>query len=367
MANSKLQFWLIQVLLIVAIIYLCTKISFIFEPIFVFVSTLFFPILISGFLYFIFNPIVSLLEKYKFPRSIGILLLYIFFIGFIAVISAFVGPILTKQITELINNIPFYAKEIQKLTNEIEKTTAFQWIQSQNYFSLEQIGQTFSKFMSDLPSKLTNGVASIVSIITNVTLTIVTVPFLLFYMLKDGHKLPHAIVRFLPVSYRDEGLAILKDTSKTLSAYIQGQMTVALLVGLIAWIGYLIIGLPYSLILALVVSITNIIPYVGPFLGAAPAVIIGFFDSPMMALLAILVVVIAQQIESNLLSPLIIGKQLDTHPVTIIIILLVAGNLAGIMGMILAVPVYAVTKTFVLNIVSLIRLHSRHKITEHKT
>ncbi|WP_062354474.1 AI-2E family transporter [Bacillus kwashiorkori] len=361
MKKSKSQFWLIQILLIVAIIYISTKISFLFEPVFIFVSTLFFPILISGFLFFLFNPVVTLAEKYKVPRTLGILLIYLIFIGLIAIVSAIGGPILVRQIGDLFDNIPLYIRETQKMISEMGDSKIFQWVQTQDYVKLEDIEQSLTGFLAGLPKMVTSSLTSIVSVVTNITLTIVTVPFLLFFMLKDGHKLPKSIVKFLPRSYRDEGLVILKDMNKTLAAYIQGQMTICLLVGTISFIGFLIIGLPYPLILALIIAVTNIIPYVGPFLGATPAVLVGLFDSWMLAVLAIVVIVVAQQIDSNLLSPLIIGKQLDTHPATIIILLLVAGNLAGILGMILAVPVYAVTKTFVLNIVRFVRLHQSHK------
>src|SRR5690606_40778024 len=132
---------------------------------------------------------------------------------------------------------------------------------------------------------------------------------------------------FFPSTYRDEALTILTETGDTLSAYIQGQVTVALAVGTLSFIGYLIIDLPFALVMALIVAVTNIIPYVGPLLGGAPAVIVALFDSPMKAALVVLVIVVAQQIEGNVLSPLILGKSLDTHPATIIILLLAAGNL----------------------------------------
>ena len=359
--KSKFQYWTLQLLMISAILYLLTKINFLFEPVIIFFSTLFFPILISGFLFFIFNPLVSLAEKYKIPRTLGILLLYVIFIGLVTLLIVVVGPILTKQVTELVNNIPRYVRDIQNYFNDFSKSPFFEWVVNQEYIKLDQLGQKIAEFLSGLPGAISNSLSSIVGVIANVALTIATVPFLLFYMLKDGHKLPNAILRFLPSSFREEGRVILNDTTKTLSAYIQGQMIVSLCVGTLSYIGYLIIDLPYALILALVVAVTNIIPYLGPFLGAAPAVIVAMFDSPMTVLFTIIVAVVAQQIESNLISPLVIGKQLDTHPVTIIIILLVAGNLAGVIGMILAVPIYAVTKTFVLNVVRLVRLYRQHK------
>ena len=194
------------------------------------------------------------------------------------------------------------------------------------------------------------------SVVTNITLVIVTVPFILFYMLKDGHKLPGAILKFVPTQYRKPGAIVLKDTVETLATYIQGQLLVSLFVGVGTLIGYLIIDLPYAILFALICAITNIIPYVGPYLGGAPAFIVALIHSPTQALLVVIVILIVQQIDGNVISPLVIGKKLNTHPLTIIILLLVAGNIAGILGMILAVPTYSVVKTIILNIAKFVKL-----------
>jgi predicted PurR-regulated permease PerM len=180
-------------------------------------------------------------------------------------------------------------------------------------------------------------------------------------MLKDGQKLPSKAVLILPNAYRHEGLKIFDDLNETLSAYIQGQLIVSLAVGIGCFIGYTIIGLDYALVLGIVVAVANIIPYLGPFIGAAPAVIIALLESPTKALLAALVVLVVQQIDGNFLSPLIIGKRLNTHPLTIILLLIGAGSFGGILGMILAVPTYGVLKAVTLNIVRLIKLRMKYK------
>ncbi|MFZ0446669.1 MAG: AI-2E family transporter [Bacillus sp. (in: firmicutes)] len=361
MRKSKFQFWTLQILLIVTIIYVSTKISFVFEPVFILFSTIFAPILISGFLFFLLNPIVKWAERLKLPRGIGILLIFLIFIGLLALAGSFAVPAIVSQVTELVNNIPKYMRDIDTILDDFAQSPFLEWMINQDYVNLEEIGQNVLSYLGALPGNITSSISGIVGAVSNTAIVIVTAPFLLFYMLKDGHKLPNAIVRFLPKDYRDEGKILLEETGKTLTDYIQGQMIVALCVGTLSYIGYLIIDLPYALILALAVAVTNIIPYVGPILGAAPALIVGLFHSPMTALLVVVVALIAQQIESNVISPLVIGKSLDTHPATIIIILLTAGNLAGILGMILAVPVYAVVKTIILNIVKFVQLSRENR------
>lgn len=356
LAKKKFQYWTLQILIIIGIIYLSTKISFLFEPIGIFFSTLFFPILISGFLFFLLNPFVGYLQRLKLPRLLAIIVIYVVIIGLIGLIIGNLIPMISKQVTAFVNDVPRYYRQTMLFLDQLSDSEQFKWVMTQDYISISNIVEELNNYAATLPTRITNSISSIVGVVADIAITIVTVPFLLFYMFKDGDKFPALIAKFLPHSYRDEGLKTLKETGETLAAYINGQVTVALFVGTLSFIGYVIIDLPYALVMALIVAVTNIIPYVGPFLGGAPAVIIALFDSPTKAILVIVVITIAQQVEGNVLSPLILGKRLDTHPATIIIILLVAGNLAGILGMILAIPFYAVTKTIILNFVRFLQL-----------
>jgi predicted PurR-regulated permease PerM len=355
LSNSKFQFWLIQILLLLTIIFVSTKISFLFQPIGIFFTTIFFPILITGFLFFLLNPVVNFLQRQKVPRIIAIIIIYVTFSGILVLSVGNLVPAITKQFTALAQALPVYADKTMIFFEEVSQSSEFRWVMSEENDFMETGKQKLIEFANTLPDTITGSITNILGVVTNIAIILVTVPFLLFYMFKDGHKFPVAISKFLPSAYRQEGLSILKETGETLSAYIQGQVTVAIAVGTLAFIGYLIIDLPFALVMALIVAFTNIIPYIGPILGGAPAVIVAFFDSPTKALLVVVVILIAQQIEGNVLSPLILGKSLDTHPATIIIVLLAAGNLAGVLGMVLAVPFYAVIKTIVLNLVKFLR------------
>ncbi|WP_110926165.1 AI-2E family transporter [Bacillus massiliglaciei] len=360
MSKSKLQYWTIELLLVAILIYVCTKISFLFEPIVVFVSTLFFPIIIAGFLFYLFNPVVRFLVKYRVPKTIAILLIYIVFIGVISLLVSTVGPSLSKQVTDLIENIPTYFGQARDFFDRLVESGWFKWTMEQDYVSIEKVEDTLQSYLTAMPNNVTNSLSTVIGMVTNITLVIVTVPFVLFYMLKDGDKLKNAILRFVPAPYRTSSYTMLKETNETLATYIQGQILVCLFVGVGTFIGYLIIDLPYAIVFALIGGITNIIPYVGPFIGVAPAFIVALIHSPTQALLVVVVVTVIQQLDGNLISPLVIGKKLNTHPLTIIILLLVAGNIAGILGMILAIPTYSVAKTIILNIVKFIRIRKEN-------
>ncbi|PET66089.1 AI-2E family transporter [Bacillus sp. AFS001701] len=357
--NSKLLFWTIELLLLFLVLFVGTKISFLFQPIAILISTLFAPILVSIFLYFLFAPIVDFLERKKVPRSIGILLLYLglILIAVVSIINVF--PTLTEQFKDLVNNMPTIVNEATNKIGLLEK-----WLGSQNYVEIKDLEKKVADYALVFIGGITGGIGAFFNILSNVTLIILTVPFILFYMFKDGHKFPAAMSRFLPQSLRNEAIHIANETSETLASYIQGQTIVCIFVGIGTFIGYSIIGIPNALILALVAAITNIIPYFGPFIGGAPAVIVAALISPKLALFVVLIILIVQQIDSNLISPYIMGKKLNIHPLTIILLLLFAGNFAGVLGMVLAVPTYAICKVVIVNISRIINLRKKAKFAD---
>ena len=347
--KGKLHYYTLEILFVLLIIFVGTKIQFVFHPVGVFATTLFFPILISGFLFFILNPIVQLLVKRKVPKSIAIMAIYLFGIGLLVLIGASIGPVIVKQITELAKSTPHFVSEMRKLLLELSHSETYNWLLSQDIINIDDIEKKLVNFSEALTDGLWDSVKGIFSIFANVTLIILTLPFILFYMLKDGHRLEAGILRFMPTDLKGEISKILKETTLTLGDYIQGQMIVCLFIATATTIGYMIIGLKYALIFGLMIGVLNLIPYVGAWIGTVPALIIGYLDSPIKALLVIVVILIVQQLDANIISPLVIGNRLDVHPLTIMLLLLVAGNLAGILGMVLAVPTYAVTRTIAKN------------------
>ena len=146
---------------------------------------------------------------------------------------------------------------------------------------------------------------------------------------------------------------MLSDIDSALSNFIIGKVILNLVLSILMYIGFLIIGLPYSLLLTLISFILNFIPYVGALLAAIPVVIVGFIESPSIAIWSVVVIVIAQQIQDNILTPVIYGKQLDIHPLTTIILLLVGGDFYGILGVLLAIPAYMVLKIIVIRVYEL--------------
>ena len=338
------------VILILVIIWLASQVSFIFKPLKVAVQTLLLPFLLAGVLYYVFRPAVDWLHGFKLPRSVAILLLFLALAGIMTALCLAVGPLFQQQLNRLMITAPEVAERLWQ-----------QWLYFQDHqasfppFVNEWIEQA-TRYVQVVVAAIGRNLADILSSITNLIITLIIVPFILFYLLKDGPRLSEGVLRWIPQGKQEEARLIIGEMSKALSTYVLGQMVVSLCVGIMVFIGYSLIGLDYSLILAFVAMLTNLIPFVGPLIGAVPALAVGLLDSLWMMVKVLLVVLVAQQIESNVISPQVMGRALDVHPLTIILLLLVAGSLAGVVGLILAVPFYALSKVVVKHLYRLYQL-----------
>lgn len=354
-------FWTLTIFLV---IWVGTQISFVFEPIQVILALVTVPLIVAGLFFYFLVGIVDFLEKrLKGKRTLAVAITLIGLVLIFTLVFSILGPVLGEQITSLVNAMPSIAKELQKQAFAVRDTLLqnefFARFMAENDEMFRNLTTNITSYLGDLFGNIASSFGQVVGFVTSAVITIVVIPFMLLYMLLDGKRLPDAIVKLLPSSYEKETRHILHDMHETVRSYVNAQLLVAFFVGITSLIGLWIIGVDYAILLALFMMVTNIIPYVGPFLGAAPAVVVAFIQDPIKVLWVIVVIIIVQQIESNVISPLIQGKSLKVHPLTIIIVLLVAGNLAGIIGMLIAVPFYAVAKTVVQNIVRIYKLRER--------
>lgn len=351
-------------LLIFLIIFVGMKINFVFRPVGLLVQTLFFPFLIAGVLYYLFRPLVNFLQLKKVPRALSILLIYLMAAVMISLLVYFVGPILQKQINSLIDSTPAFIEWIKEKITELQHNEWIHRLHENESLNFEKGTDSISKKVPSGLAVIGSNIMDFISFLARIVTVLVTVPFILFYMLKEGEKAPQQILRLLPVMQQKNGRKILTDLDEALSSYIQGQIFVSFCLGTLLFIGYLMIGLDYSLLVAIVAMFTNVIPFVGPIIAMIPALIIAILDSPMMVVKVLIVMVVVQQIEGHIISPQVMGRKLEIHPLTIISLLLAAGSIGGVLGLILAVPVYAVLKVIVHHTYRLWKLRKEQSIEE---
>jgi predicted PurR-regulated permease PerM len=346
--------YMLGLLLILLNIYFLGRIDFFLVPLRNVLGTIFFPLLISGLLYYLLRPLVNLLVRLRIPRSLSILILFVLLLALLAFLSASAGSMLVSQASQLYNNAQNY------IHISTEKTVEFFNSGSLSFIPAEQLQQQLTGFLGKLVPILSQSIISGIAAVANFATVLVIVPFILFYLLKDDHIFHKHLLSLIPKKHRDHGDDILDDIDKTLSVYIIGQAIMALTVGLLMYIGYLILGLDFALLLAIFALVTAFIPILGAFIGVIPAILVGLTVNPLMALKVLILMIIVQQLEGNLLSPQIMGKRMNIHPLTFIIILLAAASLAGFIGMLIAVPVYAVIKVIGKKIYEIYKLDKKN-------
>lgn len=345
--NNQFVLFLLILLLIAVNIYLFSQIKFVFSPLLVLAKTVLLPLLLAGVAYYLLNPLVNWMEKRGMKRGWIIAALYIIIIGLLTLLITIVVPVIRVQIEGLIQNFPMYVKYVQDTGTEYLGSDLATDFQQFFNFDLQKIMNELSQRAGTIVQSTLTNIGGFIGTVTEFVLALVTLPFILFYMLRDGKKLPEFILKVLPTGIRPETRRVLSESNDQISSYIRGQIIVSLCIGLLLYIGYLVIGLQYSLVLALVASCTAIVPYIGPAIAITPALVVAAFTSPVMLLKMIAVWTIVQLIEGKFISPQIMGKTLSIHPITIIFVILTSGKLFGVLGVILAVPGYAVLKVFV--------------------
>lgn len=348
--DNKFVLGLLIFLLVALDIYVLTKISFIFDPLMVILKTVAAPIVLAGISYYLFNPVIDWLEKKKWKRGWAIALLYLVIIGLIILLFSFVIPAVKDQIISLFKTFPGYWDQITQKFNEFSQSSLFDQLKDKLSTNMSDIMKTLSEKGTSVLNSAITSVGSIVGTVTEVVLAIVTTPLVLFYLLKDGKKLPDFLLKMLPVNGRAHTRQVLGEANHQISSYIRGQIIVSLCIGILLFIGYLIIGLPYALTLAIIAACTSIVPYLGPAIAITPALIIAIVTSPWLLLKLIIVWCVVQLLEGKFISPQVMGKTLKVHPITILFVILIAGNLFGVLGVIFAVPGYAVLKVIVTHV-----------------
>ncbi|WP_233095815.1 AI-2E family transporter [Alicyclobacillus sp. SO9] len=332
---------LISVLVTLVCLYLVGLLRGFFSDIWAVLQVLVIPFVGALVVAYILRPVVELLVKRKVPRSVAILLIYFSFALFFVVVVMNLIPLLSRQVTELINRAPVFVHQADKW---IDNLTA------QKQYLPDSLRQGVEGAINQVETSITKQTGQILQMITstvNAIFIAFVIPFLVFYMLKDARALGRVVVHLAPKHYQDDVKRVLIGIDEMLGRYVRGQLLIMLIVGILTYAGLLVIRMPYAITLASFMGIADLIPYIGSFIGAVPAVILALFISPQMAIKVLIVNIIVQQLEGNLVSPQIMGRTMDMHPMLIVAALLVAGNLGGVLGLIVAIPIVAVVKVVI--------------------
>ncbi len=339
-AKSRLFRALVYAILLLVVLFLIVLVRPMLMSVYGFLKAVLAPFLVAMIISYTLNPIVNMLHDRKVPRTAAVLLIYAVFLSVSVVILMNVIPMFMNQVEELNEHMPELTTRAQGLVDRFNNNNALP----------DAVRDGIDRSIGTLEKRIEQWIANFldnIDSVVNALFIVMIIPFLAFYMMKDLDVFERAALQYVPRARRKHAVRLLKDIDAALGSYIRGQLIVSVCVGVLAYIGYLIIGMPYPLLMAGFVSLFDIIPYLGPFFGALPALVMATTVSWKMVLMVIVVNMICQNLESNVISPQVVGKSMKMHPLTIILVLLIGGELAGIVGMILAVPFYAAMKVVV--------------------
>lgn len=344
LGGNNIVFTLGVFILIGILFLLYSQLDFILGPILTIFSAILTPLIISFILFYLLDPLVGFLEKKGVPRLWGVVGLYLFVVGLLALLLIWLIPVLQQQFEELINTLPQLFEQVrgyvmnlmQRFVETDDQQNALQ--EGLDYFN--NIETNIINYISDSFS----GIGNVISGVTSTLLIVFIVPVILFFLLKDGAMFIKGFMKKVPPKGRRDVASILAAIDSQVGNYIKGQMLIAFINGVMMFIGFSIIGLNYSGVLAVAGGILSFIPYLGPILTFVPAVLVAMSQSFWVVVQLIIVWLVIQFIEGNLIEPNVMGQRLNIHPVTIIFTLLIMGELLGIVGMLIGVPLFAIIK-----------------------
>jgi len=333
--------WLLAAGAILLAVYLITLVMPVLSRVFSFLVTLATPFVLAFIIAYLLHPLVRRFTRRRVPRPVAVLLTYTLFLAGATVAALRITPEVLAQMRELTRQLPQWAAAYQQWLD---------WFHLQVYQLPDGFRQGIAATIGEMETRASQWITSWLDGLDDrfkQAMVLFVAPFIAYYILRDYGRLKKTMLEFVPRRHRRRVLRLLRDIDRTLGSYIRGQLLVCLVVGVLAYVGYRLIDLPYPLFLAVMVGITNIIPYFGPILGMIPALLVAVTVSAKLVLLVVLVNFAIQFVEGNVVSPLIVGRTLHLHPLWIIFALLAGGELGGIVGMIFAVPVFAVLKVLV--------------------
>ena len=337
--------FIIYILLIVILlgiaIYLYTEISYIFTPINTIISSIITPIIVAYVFYYMLNPLVNFFSK-KISRFSASLLAI--FVGIITVLIVIIGvvPIIVEQTQNLITAMPRYIEIVKGYLEEYSDNAYVQVVVEYVNTNLNA-----SKISARLITIVTSVAQGIVSSISSTASVLVTMPFVLFFLLKDASKFNKFVISLLPKKLEKPVAETIDEIDEKVGSYIQGQMLVSLCIGVMLFIGYNVIGLHYAFSLATIAAFLSIVPYLGPVIAITPAMLVAASTSWVMVVKMLVVWGVVQFLEGNIISPNIMGRSMNMHPLTVIFVILIGVNISGVVGAILGIPVYSILKVLI--------------------
>lgn len=284
------------------------------------------------------TPWVDWLEKHKVPRIAGTIILYAILLGLFSLIVILIIPPLTEQIGQIISAFPQYYDKIIQGFERLRSSSPESSLVNSITQSLQALNNSLSKVAGSIFSGLVTVFGGFASFLSIMVIT--------FYLTQERNNGKKIIQSLAPAQYQPYLVQLINRISTKLGSWLRGQLLLCFIIFLASYIGLLILNVHYALLLALIAGFLEAIPFIGPVLSAVPALFLSFAQSPVRALLVLVLYLVIQQLENNLIVPKVMQRSVGLNPVVIIIAMLIGARLGGIIGVILAIPTAAIIQVF---------------------
>ncbi len=294
--------------------------------------------LISILIVYILSPIAEYLKKrFKFSHFLAVAISFLIFLLSIVILISLIVPIVQNEIEGILKELPHYIKQIQLIATDLS-----------GYLATFDLGAEYT----DLIPYLTSNLRSVLENVANISISVVgrvvdmfMIAFIVLFLLYDFHNIRNSILGFVPVKYKQCARDVLQLIDQNFGGYIRGNILRCTIVGVATGLALSIVGMPYALLLGIIAGVLNVILYIGPYIAAVPAIIISVSPYTPSTALTIIIYLVVQLIDGTVLGPLLLGRFVKLKPITVIICLLIGGELAGFLGVILSTPLAGIIRS----------------------
>ncbi len=321
------------------------------------------PLILAGAIVFLLNPVVTRLQRRHIPRALGTALSYLGVVAALVFLGLLVAPLATRQYDDLADRWPELREDLENDVNDLSTRSEEgqwpiripTWQELEDQFSADQAADTngdgviSDEEQQDRFASQIDTARELALKVFHVGIIFVLGPIIAFYLLVDLPHIRRVFRSLVPDRARGDSMVVTRRLATAIGGYFRGQLAVAFLVGVMASIGMLIIDLPFWLIVGMIAGLFNMIPLIGPWVGAVPGIVIAIATGggASKAIAVAVVMAIVQQIDNHFISPIVMQRAVKLHPAVVMLALLAGGTLGGFLGLLLAVPATATLKIVV--------------------
>ncbi|MBX4191642.1 MAG: AI-2E family transporter [Candidatus Doudnabacteria bacterium] len=280
------------------------------------------------------DPVADFLRKRRIPRALSVLMVYALFLGLLGLVGFLMVPPITQQIDQ-ISKTDLVDRLIDKVGVFRENLTHSEWGRALND-SLKELAGGLSGTLFQTTKGVISGIVGVITVLT-----------ISFYLTIEENGMKNFIKHLAPYKHQAYVMGLVNKIQRKVGAWVLGQLILSVVIFGLTFIGLTVLKIEFALVLALIAGITEIIPYIGPFIGAIPAVMFAFLQNPPLAVAVIILYLVIQQLENHVIVPVVMSRSVGLNPVLVILAILVGGSLAGILGGLIAIPVVSGLSVFV--------------------